>query len=111
MFGASNNTVQAIDFGTQLGLQLPFGRAQESEADAMGLILMARAGFDPEQSIVLWENMSSEPGPRPPEFLATHPSPETRIITLRNLMDQALSARVRARSRGLVPDCILGVIN
>jgi predicted Zn-dependent protease len=111
VLGASKNTMQTIDFGTQLGLQLPFGRAQESEADAMGLMLMARAGFDPEQSIVLWENMSSDPGPRPPEFLATHPSPETRITTLRNLMDQALSARVKALSSGLVPDCIPGVTN
>lgn len=103
--------MQAIDFGTQLGLQLPFGRAQESEADAMGLMLMARAGSDPEQSIVLWGNMSSDPGPRPPKFFATHPSPETRITTLQNLIDQALSALVQALSRGLVPDCILGVIN
>ena len=111
MFGASNHTVQAIDFGTQLGLPLPFGRVQESEADAIGLMLMARAGFDPEQSVVLWENMNSVPSQRPPEFLATHPSPETRINTLRNLMDQALSARLRALSRGLVPNCFPGVIN
>ena len=77
----------------------------------MELILMARAGFDPEQSIVLWENMSSDPGPRPPEFLATYPSPETQITALRDLMDQALSARVQALSSGLVPDCITGVLN
>ena len=111
VLGASNNNVQAIDFGTQLGLQLPFGRAQESEADAMGLMLMARAGFDPKESIVLWENMSLDRGLRPSEFLATHPSPETRINTLRKLMDQALSARAQALSSGLVPDCIPGVLN
>ena len=106
VLGAPKNTVQAIHFGTQLGLQLPFGRAQESEADAMGQMLMARAGFDPEQSIVLWKNMSSDPGPRPPGFLATHPSPDTRITTLRNLMDQALYARMQALNSGLAPDCI-----
>ena len=77
----------------------------------MGLMLMARAGFDPEQSIVLWENMSSDRGLRPPEFLATHPSPETRFTTVRELMDQALSARVQALSSGLVSDCIPGVLN
>ena len=111
VLGASTSTVQAIDYGTQLGLQLPFDRAQESEADTMGLMLMARAGFDPEQSIALWENMSADAGPRPPEFLATHPSPETRMSSLRNLMGQALSARTQALSNGLVPDCIPGAIN
>ena len=77
----------------------------------MGLMLLARAGFDPVQSIVLWENMSSDPNPTSPEFLATHASPETRITTLRNLIDQALSARVQALSRNFVPFYIPGVIN
>ena len=111
VLGASTRTVQAIDYGSQLGLQLPFDRAQESEADAIGLMLMARAGFDPEQSIALWENMNADAGPRPPEFLATHPSPETRITSLRNLMVQALSVRTQALSTGIVPDCIPGAVN
>ena len=111
VLGASSRTVQAIDYGSQLGLQLPFDRAQESEADAIGLMLMARAGFDPEQSIALWENMNADAGPRPPEFLATHPSPETRMNSLRNQMDQALAVRTRALSNGLVPDCIPGAVN
>ena len=111
VLGASSRTVQAIDYGSQLGLQLPFDRAQESEADAIGLMLMARAGFDPEQSIALWKNMNADAGARPPEFLATHPSPETRMNSLRNQMGQALAVRTRALSNGLVPDCIPGAVN
>ena len=79
VFGASDTTIEAIDYGAQLGLFLPFNRTQESEADSIGIMLMAQAGFDPTQSIALWENMSADGGPRPPEFPSTHPSPDSRM--------------------------------
>lgn len=111
ILGASDTTLEAIDYGTQLGLFLPFSRTQESEADSIGVMLMARAGFDPEQSIALWENMSAESSARPPEFMSTHPSPDTRMADLRAMMDQALALREEARARGMNPDCVPGTIN
>ena len=111
ILGASNTTLEAIDYGTQLGLTLPFNRTQESEADEIGVILMANAGFDPEQSIALWENMSADSGPRPPQFLSTHPSPETRISALQSMMEQARIVRQQANEQGMVPDCVPGMIN
>lgn len=105
VLGASNATLQAIDLGAQLGLLLPFSRTQESEADVVGLMLMAEAGFDPRQSIALWENMEAVGGSRPPEFMSTHPSPGSRIEGLRARMDSALALRQDAMNRGNNPDC------
>lgn len=106
VLGASNTTLQAIDLGSQLGLFLPFNRTQESEADGIGVLLMARAGFDPQQSITLWQNMNASGGSRPPELLSTHPSPATRMAELNRLMGPAMALRNSANSRGLNPDCI-----
>ena len=69
---------------------LPFSRSQESEADDIGLIYMARAGYDPREAINLWQNFAKEGGNRPPEFLSTHPSPGNRIARLRQAMPRAL---------------------
>ena len=110
ILGASDTTVEALDYGTQLGLTLPFNRTQESEADNIGVMLMANAGFDPEQSIALWENMSADGGPRPPQILSTHPSPESRMANLRSLMPQASALREQAIANGMVPDCVPGLI-
>lgn len=93
----------AIGVGSQVGLSLPFSRAHETEADAIGLMLMAEAGFDPTQAITLWENMSQAAGgKRSPELLATHPSPQTRISDLQKLMPQATSVYQQSSTR---PDC------
>ena len=73
-----------------LGLVLPFGRDQESEADEIGLTYMAQAGYDPREAITLWQNFEKLGGDRPPEFLSTHPSPGTRIQRLQALMPEAL---------------------
>lgn len=73
-----------------LGVILPFGRSQESEADDIGLIYMARAGYDPRQSVELWKNFAKEGGNRPPEFLSTHPDPGNRIARLQSNMPRAL---------------------
>lgn len=111
IIGASDRTIEAISYGSQLGVFLPFSRTQESEADSLGILLMAEAGFDPEQSIALWENMSADGGNRPPEFMSTHPSPDTRMGDLRARLDQAREIRAAALDRGMVPDCVPGRIN
>ncbi|MBT1450452.1 M48 family metallopeptidase [Glaciecola sp. XM2] len=94
----SNNVAQsgaimsAFGLGAQLGVTLPFSRAHETEADIIGLDLMARAGFDPRQSINLWQNMNkASGGNRPLEMLSTHPAPDTRIANLRANMGPALT--------------------
>jgi predicted Zn-dependent protease len=88
---AQNIFLSAFGVGAQLGL-LKYGRTQESEADHLGLIFMAMAGYDPQQSIPFWERMAAQKGAggAPPEFLSTHPSDATRINNLKRLMPDAL---------------------
>ncbi|MCS7206133.1 MAG: M48 family metallopeptidase [Leptospiraceae bacterium] len=80
----------ALGVGVQYGIILPFSRTQESEADTVGLELMAKAGFHPRGAIELWQNMKELSGPKVPEFLSTHPAPETRIKELQEKLPQAL---------------------
>jgi predicted Zn-dependent protease len=94
----------ALGAGAQVGILLPHSRTQESEADAMGLELMARAGFDPRESVALWKNMASSGGKQAPEFLSTHPSHGTRIERLQAGMDKAMAAYT---STGPRPTCQL----
>lgn len=94
-----------LGLGAEVGIILPFSRTQESEADAIGQRLMARAGFDPRASIALWQNMRKVGGGRPPEFLSTHPAPSTRIQDLRAHLPQALELYQRARFEGRNPQC------
>jgi predicted Zn-dependent protease len=77
--------------GTQVGVALPHGRMQESEADHIGLIIMAMAGYDPQEAVPFWQRMAEVGGgKRPPEFLSTHPDPSTRVANLQRLMPEAL---------------------
>jgi predicted Zn-dependent protease len=69
---------------------MPFGREHESEADHVGLIYMARAGYDPQESIRFWKRMEHTGSAQPPEFLSTHPSHGTRIQQLEAEMPKAL---------------------
>jgi predicted Zn-dependent protease len=94
-----------LGVGAQVGVLLPFGRKQESEADLVGLELMANAGFDPRQSVHLWENMNAASEGSPPEFLSTHPSGESRIRALQQYMPKVLPLAEQAKQRGRQPDC------
>jgi predicted Zn-dependent protease len=77
-------TMAALGLGVQYGVLMPYGRTQESEADIVGLELMAKSGFDPNQSVDLWKNMAkASGGQQPPELLSTHPSHSTRIEDLK----------------------------
>lgn len=84
-----NLLLQSYGIGSQLGI-LKFSRLHESEADEMGLIFMAMAGYDPRAAIPFWERMSDLGGEAPPEFLSTHPHHDTRINDLQSHMDKAL---------------------
>ncbi|MEQ6916476.1 M48 family metallopeptidase [Halomonas aquatica] len=84
--------MQALGIGARLGIALPFSRAHEQEADQMGLAIMAKAGFDPRQSVALWRNMAEAGGSQPPEFLSTHPAHGSRIEALQGHMEDALAA-------------------
>lgn len=95
----------ALGVGAQYGALMPFGRAQESEADAVGLDYMARAGFDPEAAVALWENMSLATGKGPPEFLSTHPSHQTRISDIQKRLPSAVAESQSARAKGDAPRC------
>jgi len=103
---ASSNLIMAgLGLGVQVGVQLPFSRTHESEADLIGLNLMAKAGFDPQQSVNLWQNMAKASGDnRQPELLSTHPLPTTRIDTLTNNMPKAMEAYRMALSK---PNCTI----
>ncbi len=95
----SQAIVQLAAAAATVGITLPYSRTQEAEADEIGLMYMARAGFDPRQAIALWQNMERAAGEGPIEFLSTHPSPGSRIERLQALMPKAL-AEYRAASGG-----------
>lgn len=89
-----------------LGIMNPFSRMQESEADEIGLRYMAMAGFDPRESVKLWQNMnSSEKTAKIPEFMSTHPSGETRIEAMVANLPEMLALYNQAQSEGRNPDC------
>ena len=91
--GAQQAVMAALGMGVQYGVMLPFSRDHESEADRMGLVLVARACFDPREAPALWERMGENAGPTPPEFASTHPSSETRIEQFKQWMPDALEIR------------------
>jgi predicted Zn-dependent protease len=91
--------------GAQYGIVLPFGRIQESEADIMGLDLMAKAGFDPQESVTLWQNMAKASGKAQPEFMSTHPSNKRRIKDLTKRFAKVMPMYEQALSEGRKPSC------
>jgi predicted Zn-dependent protease len=81
----------AFGLGAQYGALLPFSRVQESEADHLGLIFMAMAGYNPNEAVTFWERMSrSNSGQSPPEFMSTHPSDTSRIAKIKEEMPEAM---------------------
>ncbi len=81
-----------LGLGAMYGITLPFGRGNESEADHIGLIYMARAGYDPREAERFWSRFSNaKAGKKVPEFLSTHPSDETRIANIRKLLPRAMA--------------------
>ena len=79
---SSSAILAAYGLGAQYGVLLPYSRTQESEADHIGLLLMAQAGYDPRVAIDFWERMEQTSRGGSPEFFSTHPSHETRITQL-----------------------------
>jgi predicted Zn-dependent protease len=80
----------ALGIGSQIGVALPFSRSQEKQADDNGLMLMARAGYDPAQAVDLWQRMlTAEKGQAPPAFLSDHPATKSRIEDLQQLQPEA----------------------
>ena len=101
-----NLLMAALGVGAQFGILLPHSRTQESEADIIGLKLMARAGFDPRESTTLWRNMIRDSGGRaPPEFLSTHPASESRIRSLESEIPAVLPDYEALREAGQLPKC------
>lgn len=92
--------LNAYGIGTSIGLQLPFSRNKENEADKIGLYYSSRAGYNPQEAIAFWEKMQSiSTNKRPPEFLSTHPNYKTRIKNLKTIMPKALKEYERAKIR------------
>jgi len=83
-------SMAAFGLGAQVGFLLPYSRLHESEADRIGLILMAKAGYNPREAVPFWRRMNEQGGARPPEFLSTHPAPESRIAAIQSHIPEAL---------------------
>ncbi len=92
--GQDPETAKAVEtafgIGSQVGILLPFTRKQESEADRIGLTLMAQAGYDPREAVEFWKRMEQAGDGKPPEFLSTHPSGATRIDQIRAWLPKAM---------------------
>lgn len=94
-----------LGMGAEYGVLKPFSRSHESEADLLGLDLMAEAGFDPRASLKLWANMNAAGGAQPPVWMSTHPSDEQRMAALDERLATALPTYQQARAAGEKPDC------
>jgi predicted Zn-dependent protease len=94
-----------LGVGAQYGVLLPFSRKHESEADHVGQMFMAQAGFDPAEAITLWQNMAQQGGDAPQQWQSTHPSDATRIQNLRASLPAAVQAYEKARAAGKAPAC------
>ena len=97
VFGLSQGQAQLANLAGDVGISRPHSRTQESEADQMGLELMARAGYNPQASITLWQKMQRASQGEPPQFLSTHPSSSSRISQLQSLMPKVLPLYQKTR--------------
>ncbi len=88
----SNLFLTAYGLGAQVGFLLPYSRVHETEADRLGLIFMAMAGYDPHEAVDFWKRMSRvKQGESPPEFLSTHPADTTRIKNIEKMIPEAMT--------------------
>jgi predicted Zn-dependent protease len=101
-------TMAALGVGAQVGVLLPFSRKHESEADYVGILMAADAGYDPRESIALWERMAQLAGGGQAEFLSTHPSHGTRIDQLKAWMPEAMAIY---QKRSPVPAAVLPMVS
>jgi len=92
------SVMAALGAGAQYGVLMPFSRNHESEADHIGLLYMARAGYDPRESIEFWKRMEETGGSQPPQLLSDHPSHGTRIQQLEGWMPQAMAEYNKSQS-------------
>jgi predicted Zn-dependent protease len=99
----SQGVMQAYGLGAQVGLLLPWSRQQESEADHIGLILMAKAGYDPREAIDFWQRMRQAGTKEAIEFLSTHPGHETREQRIREWLPEALRYYEKAEKAPVTP--------
>jgi len=100
-----NLFMSAYGIGSQVGLLLPYSRRHETEADHLGLIFMAMAGYDPREAVGFWQRMSeaSKGQAKPPEFLSTHPADQTRIRNLQDLIPEAMQYYKPAGTQAQTP--------
>lgn len=104
----AGRTMALLGVGAEIGLLLPWSRAQESEADVLGQRYMAAAGFDPREAVTLWQNMQKSAGSGGvPAFLSTHPAPGNRIKTLSEQAPKLMGTYEQARAGGNAPHCSL----
>lgn len=97
--------VGGLGVGAQFGVLLPFSRKHESEADEVGQVFMAQAGFYPAEAVTLWQNMAAMGGQGPAQWQSTHPSDDTRIAKLKANLPRAMQAYEHARASGKDPKC------
>ncbi|MFQ5481708.1 MAG: M48 family metallopeptidase, partial [Nitrospinaceae bacterium] len=102
----------ALGLGATLGLTLPFSRGMEAEADEIGLIYMARAGYDPMEAERFWSRFAKiKQGPKPPEFLSTHPADSTRINRIRQFLPRARAVYQRNPNKFGLGESFLVALN
>ncbi len=99
VLGAGQTAVDLAGMITQLTFTLPNSRLHETEADRIGIELSARSGYDPRAAITLWEKMNKASSGGPPQFLSTHPSPETRMQDLANYSQRVMPLYEKSRVR------------
>jgi predicted Zn-dependent protease len=104
-YGATYTAQEALSQGAMYGLVLPYKRGQETEADVLGLEYMAQAGFDPRESVPLWQNMNEIGGEARSEFSSTHPSSDKRIDSLVSEWVKVLPLYNQAHNEGRIPNC------
>lgn len=105
-YGQNPLIMAGLGLGAQYGILMPYSRTHESEADIIGVDLMAKAGFNPQESVTLWQKMEQvSQGNQPSEFLSTHPSHTTRIQELQTHMPKALEFYKQAQAAGKKPTC------